>query len=172
MPTVTMHQIPDILDPVAPTTTIASSPGLTERLRDIGARVAPLQLLKRTGERRYAFNGQILATVCGVDRILPFWYEINVYRSVIGTYVSDIRLFGKNEEIADVFRVAEHNGIEELRDHLGRYDPRYDLPPIRYDRSPQSSAALTLCALEVRADMQRISDHYRATVGALLDVLE
>ena len=172
MPTVTVHQILDIHDPEAPTTTIALSPGLTERLRDIGARVAPLQLLKRTGERRYAFNGQILATVCGIERILPFWYEINVYRSVIGTYVSDIRLFGKGEDIVDVFRVAEHNDIDELRDHLGRYDPHYDLPPIRCGGSPQSSAALMLRAIEIRADMQRISEHYRVTVSALLDVLD
>ncbi|CAA9526260.1 MAG: hypothetical protein AVDCRST_MAG91-2553, partial [uncultured Sphingomonadaceae bacterium] len=54
-----------------------------ERLRDLEGAAQPAQSLRRTGMRPYAFNGTIVATVCGVTPALPFWYEINVYETVL-----------------------------------------------------------------------------------------
>lgn len=163
MPSVTLHQ--------AAEPAIAAPPH-DERPRDVAPRFAPMQLLKRTGYRPFAFNGRILATVCGVERVLPYWYEINIYCTVLGDYVSDIRLFGKSEDAVDLFRVAEHPDVDALYDYLETYDPCCDLPPIRQDAVGSASCAgLSLRAIELQGSMRGITDHYRATVGALLNVL-
>ena len=171
MPSVTLHRFPEM--PEAPAAAPPARPVQVERLRDLAERIAPMHVLRRTGLRTFAFNGQLLGTVCGVDQVLPFWYEINVYRTVLGTYVSDIRLFGKGVDAADLFRVAEHDTMEALQEHFEHYDSSCDLPPIAYDSDTgaTSAAALTLRAIEVQAEIRRIADHYQVTVGALLNAL-
>ena len=167
MPSVTLFQLPQ--EPAPPP--VAPAPTQTQRLHDLAERIAPMHVLRHTGYRPVAFNGQVLATVCGVDQVLPYWYEINVYRTVLGAYVSDIRLFSKGVDAPDLFRVAEHEDPDGLHAYLEAYDPCGDLPPIRYDEAATSAAALTLRAIEVQAEMRRITDHYRVTVGALLNAL-
>lgn len=170
MPSVTLHQL--FSDPPAASVPPPPEPPQAQMLREAEARLAPVQVVRRTGLRPYAFNGQLLGTVCGVDQVLPYWYEINVYRTVLGSYVSDIRLFGKAADAPDLFRAREHDDLDALHAYLEGYDPCGDLPPIRYDDSPATSAAaLALRAIEVRAEMRRIDDHFRATVGALLNAL-
>lgn len=167
MPSVTLHQAAEPVPEPAP-----APPPPDERPRDTVPRLAPMQLLERTGRRPLAFNGRILATVCGVERVLPYWYEINVHRTVLGDYVSDIRLFGKSQDAVDLFRVAEHPDVDALCDYLETYDPCCDLPPVRQDAvGSLSCAALSLRAIELQGAMRGITDHYRATVGALLNAL-
>lgn len=168
MPSVTLHQ----LFPDAPASPVPTPAPRAEMLREAEERLAPMQVLRRTGLRPFSFNGQLLGTVCGVDQVLPYWYEVNVYRTVIGSYVSDIRFFAKAAEAPDLFRVAEHDDMPALHAYLERYDPCRDLPPMRHELSPDASAAaLTLLAIETRAEMRRIDDHFRVTAGAMLDAL-
>lgn len=165
MPSVTLFQ------PQEPTPPPPVAPAPVQRLRGLAERIAPMHVLRHTGYRPVSFNGEVLGTVCGVDQVLPYWYEINVYQTVLGAYVSDIRLFGKGVDAADLFRVAEHDDLDALHTYLERYDPCGDLPPIRYDAAATSAAALALRAIEVQAEMRRICDHYRSTLGALLNTL-
>ncbi|WP_375382035.1 hypothetical protein [uncultured Sphingomonas sp.] len=171
MPSVMLYQVPEPVEAPVPPPVAPPPPVQVERLRELEERIAPMHVLKRTGQRSFAFNGQILGTVCGIDQVLPYWYEINVYRTVLGTYISDIRLFGKGAEATDLFRVTEHDAMDAVQNYLEHYDPSCDLPPVRYDATSQSAAALTLRAIEVRAELQRIADHYHVTVGALLTAL-
>ncbi|MGI4730662.1 MAG: hypothetical protein ACRYFW_02805 [Janthinobacterium lividum] len=171
MPSVMLYQLPETVEAPAPAPAPPALPVQVERLRDLAERIVPMHVLRRTGQRSFAFNGQILGTVCGVDQVLPFWYEINVYRTVVGTFVSDIRLFGKDAGAADLFRVAEHDTIDAVHTRLEQYDPSCDLPPVRYDATSVSAATLTLRAIEVRAEIRRINDHYQVTMGALLTAL-
>jgi hypothetical protein len=167
MPNVTLLQTPQEPAPVVS----QAEPGQIDLMRDLAQRIAPMHVLRHTGFRPVAFNGHLLNTVSGIDQVLPYWYEINVYQDVLGAYVSDIRLFAKGVGTVDLFRVAEHEDLEALYSYFENYDPCGDLPPIRFDAAATSAAALTLRAIEVQAGMQRITDHYRATVGALLDAL-
>lgn len=168
MPSVTMFRTPHEPAPAPPA---AAAPTQADRLRELAERIAPMHVLRHTGYRPVAFNGHLLGTVCGVDQVLPYWYEINVYQDVLGAFRSDIRLFRKDAGSADLFRVTEHEDLDALHTYLERYDPCGDLPPIHYDETATSAAALTLRAIEVQAEMRRISDHYRTTVGALFDAL-
>jgi hypothetical protein len=169
MPAVTLFSLPPEMNEPTPAPVAASQ---ADRMRDLAERMAPTHVLRHTGQRPFTFKGEILATVSGINQVLPYWYEINVYRTVPGAYVSDIRLFGKAVDSADLFRVAEHGDVEALQDYLEGYDPCCDLPPARpFDAASMSSAALTLRALELQAEMRLITDHYRATVGALLNAV-
>ena len=49
----------------------------------------------------------------GVTPALPFWYEINVYDSVLGTVVTDVRLFQCDPALADAIRALakKHSAV-------------------------------------------------------------
>lgn len=144
-----------------------------ERLRDLEGAAQPAQSLRRTGMRPYAFNGTIVATVSGVTPALPFWYEINVYETVLNTYVSDIRLFNNDADLADLFRVAEHDGLEAAFDHLERYDASADLIPGGEIGEPTASnAELALRVARLQMRVNEITAHYRAVVADLLQALQ
>lgn len=142
------------------------------RLRDFSAVAAPLQRLKRTGGRPYLFNGATVATVCGVTPALPFWYELNVHRTVIGGYLSDIRLFHKSPDLHDLHWVAEHDDLDAAIAHFERYDPTGDVTPPPEMATPAGSAAeLALRTARLQLRMDQITQHYRALVGDLLHAI-
>lgn len=140
-----------------------------DRLRDAGAAVMPLQCLKRTGRRPFMFNGTAVATICGVTPELPFWYELNLHRTVLGGYVSDVRLFNKSPDRADLFWVEEHEDLDEALAWFERYDPAGDVtPPGEIAMRASSSAALALQLARLQLQVDQITQHYRALVGELL----
>lgn len=143
-----------------------------DRLRELGAAAMPVHALKRTGARPFLFNGTTVATVCGVTPALPFWYELNVHRTVIGTVVSDIRLFHKSPDLPDLFWVAEHDGLDEAIDRFERYEPAGDVAVPREMSTPAGSAAeLALATARLQLRVDQVTQHYRALVGELLHVL-
>lgn len=140
-----------------------------ERVRDLQPRPAPAQALRRTGLRPYAFNGTVAATVSGITPALPYWYELNIHQTVLGTFVSDIRLFHKSADKADLFRVEEHADLDGVFAYFESYDPSGDLSPAREMLERQTSnAALALGTARLQMQVNQIGDHYRALVGVLL----
>lgn len=130
---------------------------------------APRQTLRRTGLRPLGFHGATIATVCGINVSLPYWYELNVHRTALGAYLSDIRLFRKGSDQADTFRVAEHADLDALIGHLEDYDPSGDLEtaPDMLEGTT-SNAALALATARLQLEVNRITEHYRSMVCQLL----
>ena len=142
------------------------------RLAELGTALMPLQCLKRTGARPFMFNGQTVATVCGVTPLLPFWYELNVHRTVLGCYVSDIRLFNKSPDRADLFWVVEHDSLNDAIAYLERFDPAGDvLPPPQPAPDRTTSVELALWVARLQLQVNEATQHYRALAGELLAVL-
>jgi hypothetical protein len=136
------------------------------------APLPPMQSLKRSGERPYVAHAAPVATLSGYSTELPFWYEINVYRTVADAYVTDIRLFHKNPNSADMFRVVEHDDMDDVFNYLERYDPSADLDPGRSISEPTaSSASLALNAARLQLRVNQLTRHYQATVSELLNAL-
>lgn len=147
--------------------------GSRDRLRDLQPANLPIQSLRRTGQRPYAFNGAAVATVCGVTPLLPYWYELNLHRTVLGTCVSDVRLFNKSADQADVFRVVEHDDLNAASDYFERYDPSADIaPPAELLIPGSSNTQLALHTARLQMQVNQLTDHYRAMAGALLDVVQ
>lgn len=143
-----------------------------ERLRDLGASLMPLQRLKRTGAAPLLFNGVTMAMVCGVTPALPFWYELNLHRTVIGTFVTDVRLFHNSGDLQDLFRVKEHDDVETAIAHLESYHPDNDAAlPLELVLPAQSAAALALGSARLQMQLDQLRGHYRALLGDLLHAL-
>lgn len=139
-----------------------------ERMRELEAAMLPAQTIRRTGQRPFAFNGSLVAMTCGVTPDLPFWYEINAYRTTSGSWVSDIRLFDKGDA-SDLFRVAEHDDLDALFDYFENYDPVGDIaPPGELIDGSASSAQLALQTARLQMRVDRIRDHYRGLLGDFL----
>ena len=141
------------------------------RLAALGAAAAPVQVLKRTGRRPLMFNGATLATVCGVTPALPFWYELNVHRTVIDAHVTDIRLFHKDPARSDLFWVAEHEDLDDAIAHLERFEPAGDVQPPRELPAGAAPAERALWVSRLQGEVDQITQHYRALVGELLYAL-
>jgi len=144
-------------------------PSTQARVGELQARALPPELLRRTGKRPYSFNGVAVATVSGITPALPFWYEINIFRTVSDTYVSDIRLFHKEADYPDFFRVEEHLDLETVFEHLEGYDPAGDLAlSPSMPKWSTSNAALEFGVARLQMQVNRINQHYGSLVGALL----
>ena len=140
-----------------------------DRLRDLGASVMPLQMLKRTGQRPFLFNGAVVATVTGVTPLLPFWYELNLHRTVLGEYVSDVRLFNTSVDRPDLFWVAEHPDLDAALLWFERYDPAGDItPPGEFALPAANAVELALQLARLQLQVHQHVQHYRALVGELL----
>lgn len=142
---------------------------IPNRAGDMPAWALPLQVLRRTGLRPLSVHGATIATVCGVTSALPYWYELNVHRTAPGAYLSDVRLFRKDSDQADLFRVEEHADLDALVAYLEDYDPSGDLAPAAdMLDGATSNAALALRTARLQIEINRITEHYRATVCQLL----
>lgn len=143
------------------------------RIRDLQAPKPPSQVLRRTGQRPFAFDGAVVATVCGVTPLLPYWYELNVHRARSGGWVSDIRLFSKASDRSDLFRVAQHDDLDAVFAHFEGYDPSADLEPGAAMLEPGgTNTRLALHTARLQMQLNRITDHFRGLAGDLLNKLE
>lgn len=142
-----------------------------QRIRALEAPAMPAQSLRRTGQRSYAFNGQVIATICGVTPALPFWYELNVFETVLDTFVCDARLFNKGDQ-SDRFRIAEVPTMDAAFAWFEAYDPSADLPDPPVPAPTLSNASLALLAARLQMDLNRIDAHYRTMAGELLNALQ
>lgn len=140
-----------------------------ERMRELEAAMHPNQSLRRTGQRPFDFNGTLVAMTCGINATLPFWYEINAYRTRGDGWVSDIRLFRKEDGSTDLFHVAEHDDLDALFDHLESYDATGDLvPPRELVEGTASGTQLALHTARLQMAANQIVDHYRGLLGDLM----
>lgn len=143
------------------------------RIRDLQGPKPPSQVLRRTGQRPFAFDGAVVAFVCGVTPVLPYWYELNVHRASSGGWVSDIRLFSKASDKPDLFRVEQHDDLDAVFAHFERYDPSADLEPgAAMLEAGGTNTQLALHTARLQMQLNRITDHFRALAGDLLNRLE
>ena len=137
------------------------------RLRSVALPVMPIQTLRRTGQRPFTFNGVPVATVCGVTPALPFWYELNVFQTVVGGFVADVRLFHKTDA-ADRFHVAEHDDLADVAHWFERYQPAKDVRSSIAPASLASRAELAIAIASLRLEVETVTEHYREQCGQLL----
>ncbi|MEM9500777.1 MAG: hypothetical protein AAF941_02910 [Pseudomonadota bacterium] len=128
--------------------------------------------LKRTGERPFEFTGRLLAMLSGISSHLPFWYEINIYQGD-ERLICEIKLFNKDADSADIFRVTEHGDMESVFSYLERYDPSDDLDPgADVAENSASSATLALNAARLQLRVNQLKRHYESVVGEILQALQ
>ena len=122
--------------------------------------------IKRPGARPLAFDGIELAMAMSYTPALPFWYEINLYRTTDQRFVTCVKLFHQAESEQDTVRAWEFDTLEQAMDKLAHYDAGQDIR-VQFDPSDATSSAaeLAACAMDLRARLMAARRHYESLVG-------
>ena len=129
--------------------------------------------LKRIGARPLRFNGSELAMAMSYTPSVPYWYEINIYRTTEQNFVSTIRLFYQSDENNDTVRAWNADSLDEAIEILTNFDAADDVYLPKYARAKTLSAAeLSANAMQLLADIKGARDHYQSLIGEFLYDLE
>jgi hypothetical protein len=137
-----------------------------------GAMEAMTFRVPRPGARPLSFTGTELAMAMSFTPELPFWYEINIYRTTEQRFVLAVRLFHQSTEEPDSAQGWVFDTLEEAYDAVEAYDPacdvRIELPKV----NASASAELAAWAMETRVRVASQKAIYNSLVGELFDELQ
>lgn len=129
--------------------------------------------LQRAGARPLRFEGSELAMAMSFTPEVPYWYEINLYRTVSQTFVTVVRLFYQSSDKADTLRAWESESIDDAIDKITQYDAAFDIPvTIDFDVDDAAPSEMAAEALSMKAQVSDARHHYKSLAGELLYNLE
>lgn len=129
--------------------------------------------LRRTGARPVSFRGVQVCAASSEPVRAPFWYEVNLFRLVDGSFVVDIRRLSRDGRESPKHTVLRAESFDAAATALETYDPTRDLrAPNGFDDPGVSAADLTFQALGLRARIDEARAQYGALVGEVLADLE
>jgi hypothetical protein len=125
--------------------------------------------LKRHGQRPLMFRGAELGMAMSFDPDVPYWYEVNLYRTADRTFVVAIRQFFQSEDERDVVKAWTFASLGDALDHIEGYDAGADVR-LKSRQIPGNGAAVDLAAaaLDLRAQVEAARAHYRNLVAEFL----
>ncbi len=129
--------------------------------------------IKRAGGRPLSFNGSELAMAMSYTSAIPYWYEINLYRTAEQAFVTAVRLFHQSEDLQDTVRAWETNSLDEAIEKLITYDAAGDVPlGVEFNVSLAAASEMGALALQMMAQIADARHHYGSLVGEFLHDLE
>lgn len=128
--------------------------------------------LPRQGERPLVFQGSELAMAMSFTPGIPYWYEINIYRSTSQEYIVAIRLFYTSEEIDDIVKSWSFDDMLSAFAHIENYDAAVDLQLPIVNVEKMAPAELTCTALMLRAEVESCRAHFAGLAGELFAEVE
>ncbi|MEM7520402.1 MAG: hypothetical protein AAF307_05130 [Pseudomonadota bacterium] len=128
--------------------------------------------LPQPGGRPNVFQGAELAMAMSFTPGLPYWYEINLYRTAEQGFVVAIRTFFQSEEEVDFVKSWSFSSIHEALAMVETYDPSIDVHVPAVDMSAASPADLAATALALKAEVESRRAHYAGLVGEMLAEIE
>jgi len=122
--------------------------------------------IKRPGARPLVFEGIELAMAMSYTPTLPYWYEVNLYRTTDLRFVATVRLFYRAENEQDMVRAWDFESLDQALEKIATYDAGQDLR-VTVDPSDltASAAELAACAMDLRAKIIAARRHYESLVG-------
>lgn len=134
---------------------------------------APTWRIKRVGGRPLAFMGSELAMAMSFTPTLPYWYEVNVYRTSDQQFVACVRLFYVSSDEQDTARAWECETLDEAIEALVRYDAAQDVRLTLDHGGPDRTAAeMAAHSLDLRAQVKSYRHHYATLIGEFLHDLD
>ncbi|MGF1544579.1 MAG: hypothetical protein ACFB00_08795 [Parvularculaceae bacterium] len=130
--------------------------------------------LKQTGGRPRQFAGVEICSAMSYVVGPPLWYEINVYQTTEDAFVVEIRMFTKNENERDLFRVIDAVSLEDVFETLETYDPAQDVDAsvLRFADDDANVAELSVSAAALRLRVEEARRQFRDLVGDILYQIE
>jgi hypothetical protein len=129
--------------------------------------------IRRMGGRPLEFAGVELGMAMSFSPEIPYWYEINLYRTSDRTFVLAIRLFFQSEAERDLVSASAHETLAEALDALEAYDAAEDVR-LTLDMASEhlSAAELAASALDLRARAKAARSHFGGLVGEFLHQMD
>ncbi|WP_342070906.1 hypothetical protein [Yoonia algicola] len=129
--------------------------------------------IKRAGSRPLRFEGSELAMAMSFTPAIPYWYEINVYRTAQQSFVAAVRLFHQAEDRQDTVRAWEAASLDDAIEKLISYDAAHDVSlGVEFDVTTAPASETGALALQLLARISDIRHHYHSLVGEFLYDLE
>lgn len=130
------------------------------------------QKIPQPGSRPLVFKGVELAMAMSFTPGLPYWYEINIYRTDAQDFVVAIRLFYQAADEDDRVKAWVFPTLDEAMDHIQTYDAGLDIhvPDMVLDK--MVPAEMTALALSMKSEVTAIRHHYAGLVGELFMEIE
>lgn len=127
--------------------------------------------IKRAGARPLSFQGTELAMAMSYTPSLPYWYEINIYRTTDQRFALAIKLFFQSADENDTAQAWMFDSIDEALNAIEAYDAGQDvqLPPVPYKAS---AADLAVYAARLQAELAGARQHYASLIGEFFHDLE
>lgn len=128
--------------------------------------------IKRLGARPLMFQGSELAMAMSFTPSIPYWYEINIYRTIEQKFVLAIRLFFQSQTEENIVHAWEFDSLPDALDKMESYDAAQDVHVVFDATKPMSVAELTATAMEIHAKIAAARSHYAGLVGEFFYDLE
>lgn len=129
--------------------------------------------IKRVGGRPISFDGSELAMAMSFSPSLPYWYEINLYRTNDQRFVTTVRLFFVSDKEEDRVQGWIFDDLDEAIEKLIQYDAAADVYlGMGLDEAKAAPAELAAYALDLRAKVADYRRHYQSLIGEFLYELE
>ena len=129
--------------------------------------------IKRMGGRPLVFDGSELAMAMSFSSKIPYWYEINLYRTKEQRFVVVLRQFFVSDKEEDCVHGWEFSNLDEAIDMLLQYDAGQDVEMgLGIDPNTALPAELSAYAMDLRAQAQDRRQHFSSLVGEFLYELE
>ena len=127
----------------------------------------------RSGARPLKFSGSELAMAMSFTPEIPYWYEINLYRTAESEFVAVVRLFHQSEDKRDSVEAWRFKSLDEALSAIEHYDAAQDVEFSAAAPSEEfAGAEIAVRALELHARIHAQRQHYRGLVGEILYELD
>ena len=128
--------------------------------------------LRRPGARPLIFSGAELAMAMNFTPELPYWYEINIYRTSSQRFVLAIRQFFQSETEEDTCQAWEFETLAEVFDAIEQYDAAKDITVSMMEMNVSTPAELAAMSLDLRAQVTAARANFGGLVGELFEELD
>ncbi|MEL6644570.1 MAG: hypothetical protein AAFQ79_11580 [Pseudomonadota bacterium] len=129
--------------------------------------------IARSGARPLRFSGSELAMAMSYTPELPYWYEINIYRTAEKDFAVAIRLFHQSEDTKDTVEAWQCPSLEHALDLIESYDAAQDvMVGSAMETIGQPAAELAATAAHLKAKIAAARQHYQGLVGEIMAELD
>lgn len=124
--------------------------------------------IPRHGARPLVFSGTQLAMAMSFTPELPYWYEINIFRTSDQRFVLVIKLFHVSEQRKDTTDAWAFDTLPEVFDALETHDAGQDVvADVDTVHADLPAVELAARAMELRARITAARQHFAGLVGEL-----
>lgn len=128
--------------------------------------------LPQPGGRPNVFQGTELAMAMSFTPSLPYWYEINLYRTNDQGFAVAIRKFFQSEEETDWVKSWMFSSAEAALSHIEGYDASADVRVTDMNFEDASPAELAAKAMLIKAEVESARSHFAGLVGEMFAEIE